>query len=67
MVDEVHEGVSEESENVSREELDSGLAADLVHLQQDLLVRTVGDDDDVELASEKLASLFSLKIIRFLI
>jgi hypothetical protein len=61
VVDEVHEGVAEESEDVSGEEFDSGLAADLVDLQQNLLVRTVGDDDDVKFASEKLAGLFSLK------
>ncbi len=63
VVVEVDERVAEEAEDVAGEELDSGLAANLVHADEDVLARAVGDDDDVELVLEELGRFFSLKLI----
>ncbi len=52
MIDEIGEAVAEESKDVTREELDAGLAADLVHAQEDVLIRTVSYDDNVEFSVE---------------
>ena len=61
VVVEVDEGVAEEPEDVACEELDSGVAADLVDADEDVFARTVRDDDDVELVFEELGSFFGLK------